>query len=125
MQGARESSFGRQELGVLVQPRCECCSWLVRRGQRWGRVGAGIDPALQKGQQNDLRRAGFSKHLNDERRLDVVEQFISLAEEVGLPMTHLAMTFAIAHPAVTSAIIAAHDEPYANTDNLRGPRTAP
>ena len=42
---------------------------------------------------------------SDERRLDAVEQLIPLAEEAGLPMTHLAMAFAIAHPGVTSAII--------------------
>ncbi len=47
----------------------------------------------------------FFKHLSDERRLDAVEQIIPLAEEAGLPMTHLAMAFAIAHPGVTSAII--------------------
>lgn len=28
-----------------------------------------------------------------------------LAQKAGLPLTHLAMAFAIAHPAVTSAII--------------------
>jgi aryl-alcohol dehydrogenase-like predicted oxidoreductase len=38
-------------------------------------------------------------------RFDAVEQLIPLADEAGLPMTHLAMAFAIAHPGVTSAII--------------------
>jgi aryl-alcohol dehydrogenase-like predicted oxidoreductase len=72
----------------------------------WGPFAQGLlTGRVRKGQQNDLRRTGFFKHLNDERRLDVVEQFIALAEEVDLPMTHLAMAFAIAHPAVTSAII--------------------
>jgi aryl-alcohol dehydrogenase-like predicted oxidoreductase len=37
--------------------------------------------------------------------LDAVEQLIPLAEQAGLPMTHLAMAFAITHPAVTSALI--------------------
>jgi aryl-alcohol dehydrogenase (NADP+) len=45
------------------------------------------------------------KVFSDEKRLDAVEQLISLAEEVGLPMTHLAMAFAVAHPAVTSALL--------------------
>jgi aryl-alcohol dehydrogenase-like predicted oxidoreductase len=72
----------------------------------WGPFAQGLlTGRVRKGQQNDLRRAGFFKHLKDERRLDVVEQFIALAEEVDLPMTHLAMAFTIAHPAVTSAII--------------------
>jgi aryl-alcohol dehydrogenase-like predicted oxidoreductase len=63
---------------------------------------------IRKGHETDLRRAalftsftGFS----DERRLDAVEQIIPLADKAGLPMTHLAMAFAIAHPGVTSAII--------------------
>ena len=72
----------------------------------WGPLGQGLlTGRVRKGQQNDLRRAGFFKHLNDERRLDAVEQLIPLAEEAGLPMTHLAMAFAIAHPGVTSAIV--------------------
>ncbi|MGW7619255.1 aldo/keto reductase [Streptomyces antimycoticus] len=45
------------------------------------------------------------RHLTDERKLDTVERLIPLAEEAGLSLTHLAMAFAITHPAVTSAII--------------------
>jgi aryl-alcohol dehydrogenase-like predicted oxidoreductase len=45
------------------------------------------------------------QHFSDERKLSVVEQLIPLAEKAGLPMTHLAMAFAIARPGVTSAII--------------------
>jgi aryl-alcohol dehydrogenase-like predicted oxidoreductase len=72
----------------------------------WGPLAQGmLTGRVRKGQQNDLRRAGLFKHLNDERRLDAVEQLIPLAEEAGLPMTHLAMAFAIAHPGVTSAIV--------------------
>jgi aryl-alcohol dehydrogenase (NADP+) len=43
--------------------------------------------------------------LTNERKLDVVEQLIPVAEQAGIPMTHLAMAFAVAHPGVTSAII--------------------
>jgi aryl-alcohol dehydrogenase-like predicted oxidoreductase len=72
----------------------------------WGPLGQGmLTGRVRKGQQNDLRRAGLFRHLNDERRLDVVEQLIPLADEAGLPLTHLAMAFAIAHPGVTSAIM--------------------
>ncbi len=71
----------------------------------WGPLGQGLlTGRVRKGEENQLRRAAFFKHLNDERRLDVVERFISLAEEVGMPLTHLAMAFAIAHPGVTSAL---------------------
>jgi aryl-alcohol dehydrogenase-like predicted oxidoreductase len=75
----------------------------------WGPLGQGmLTGRVRKGQQTDLRRAGLLKALNDERRIDAVEQLIPLAEKAGLPMTHLALAFAIAHPDVTSAIIGPH-----------------
>src|SRR3954469_9619633 len=77
----------------------------------WSPLAQGmLTGRVRKGAPTDLRRAARFKHLSDERRLDAVERIIPLAEEAGLPMTHLAMAFAIAHPRVTSAII--------------GPRTA-
>jgi aryl-alcohol dehydrogenase-like predicted oxidoreductase len=48
------------------------------------------------------------KVFSDEQRLDAVERLIPLAAEAGMPMTHLAMAFAITHPGVTSAIIGPH-----------------
>ena len=72
----------------------------------WGPLGQGmLTGRVRKGGQNDLRRARLFRHLSDERRIDVVEQLIPLAGEAGLPLTHLAMAFAIAHPGVTSAIL--------------------
>nr|AXL05639.1 aldo/keto reductase [uncultured bacterium] len=68
----------------------------------WGPLGQGL---LTGREHNELRRAGLVKHLSDERRLAVVERLVPLAAEAGLPMTHLAMAFAIAHPGVTSALI--------------------
>ena len=71
----------------------------------WGPLAQGmLTGRIRKGQQTDLRRAALFKAFSDERRLDAVEQLIPLAEEAGLPMTHLAMAFAIAHPDVTCAI---------------------
>ena len=63
---------------------------------------------IRKGQQTDLRRAALFRAFSDERRLDAVEKIVSLAEQAGLPMTHLAIAFAIAHPGVTTAIIGPH-----------------
>ncbi|WP_432837696.1 aldo/keto reductase [Dactylosporangium sp. CA-092794] len=72
----------------------------------WSPLAQGmLTGRIRKGAQTDLRRAAMFKHITDERRLDAVEQIVPLAEKAGLPMTHLAMAFAIAHPAVTSAII--------------------
>ncbi len=72
----------------------------------WSPLAGGmLTGRIRKGQQTDLRRAHMFKYMTDERRLDAVEQIIPLAEKAGLPMTHLAMAFVIAHPGVTSAII--------------------
>jgi aryl-alcohol dehydrogenase (NADP+) len=72
----------------------------------WGPLGQGLlTGRVRRDQGNDLRRAGLFKHLNDEHRLDAVEKLIPLADEAGLPLTHLAMAFTIAHPGVTSALI--------------------
>jgi aryl-alcohol dehydrogenase-like predicted oxidoreductase len=75
----------------------------------WGPLGQGmLTGRVRKGQQTNLVRAPFMKAISDERRLDAVEQLIPLAEEAGMPMTHLAMAFAIAHPGVTSALLGPH-----------------
>jgi aryl-alcohol dehydrogenase-like predicted oxidoreductase len=72
----------------------------------WGPLGQGmLTGRARKGQQSDLVRANIMKAFSDERRLDVVEQLIPLAKEAGMPMTHMAMAFATAHPGVTSALV--------------------
>ena len=61
---------------------------------------------VRKGQSSRLKREGaYFTHLSDEQRLDAVEQLISLAEEAGLPLTHLAMAFSITHPGVSAALL--------------------
>jgi aryl-alcohol dehydrogenase-like predicted oxidoreductase len=75
----------------------------------WGPLAQGmLTGRVRKGRPTDLRRAALLTALSDERRIDTVEQLIPLAEKAGLPMTHLALAFAIAHPGVTSAIIGPH-----------------
>ncbi|MFE3456554.1 aldo/keto reductase [Nocardiopsis aegyptia] len=73
----------------------------------WGPLGQGmLTGRVRRGQDTDVVRAGFlPKAFGDERRLDVVERLVVLAEESGLSMSHLAMAFAIAHPGVTSALL--------------------
>jgi aryl-alcohol dehydrogenase-like predicted oxidoreductase len=72
----------------------------------WSPLAKGmLTGRVRKGQPTDLRRAAIFTSFSDERRLDAVEQIIPLTEQAGLPMTHLAMAFAIAHPGVTSALI--------------------
>jgi aryl-alcohol dehydrogenase-like predicted oxidoreductase len=73
----------------------------------WSPLGQGLlTGRFRKGEPIDTHRSGgMPQHFGDERKLDVVEQLVPLAEKAGLRMTHLAMAFAIAHPGVTSAII--------------------
>lgn len=72
----------------------------------WSPLAKGmLTGRVRKGLPTDLHRAGRFMSFDDEQRLDVIEQLVPLAEEAGLPMTHLAIGFVISHPGVTSAII--------------------
>lgn len=73
----------------------------------WSPLGGGLlTGRYRKGQQAGTHRSQFCfQHLKDDRRLDVVEQLVPVAEEAGMPLTHLAMAFVLAHPGVTSALI--------------------
>ncbi|MET7608727.1 aldo/keto reductase [Streptomyces avermitilis] len=73
----------------------------------WSPLGGGmLTGRYRKGREADTHRAHYGfQHLKDDRRLDAVERLIPLAQEAGMPLTHLAMSFAIAHPGVTSALI--------------------
>src|SRR6201995_4780576 len=72
----------------------------------WSPLAQGmLTGRIRKGQQTDLRRASIFTSFSDEARLAAVEQITPIAGEAGLPMTHLATAFAIAHPGVTSPIL--------------------
>ncbi|HEY4024075.1 MAG TPA: aldo/keto reductase [Pseudonocardiaceae bacterium] len=74
----------------------------------WSPLAQGmLTGRYRKGRQAQPQRfPGIAQpHFSDERKLDVVEALVPLADKAGLPMAHLAMAFAIAHPGVTSAII--------------------
>jgi aryl-alcohol dehydrogenase-like predicted oxidoreductase len=42
---------------------------------------------------------------DNERKLDLVEDLTNVADKAGVSLTHMALAFTLAHPAVTSAII--------------------
>jgi Aldo/keto reductase family len=78
-------------------------AWASSSGAPWRR---GCSPAACAGGSSAGCTAPAStSHLRDERRIDAVEQLIPVAAEAGLPLTHLAMAFAIAHPGVTAALL--------------------
>ncbi|WP_370961582.1 aldo/keto reductase [Amycolatopsis sp. cg9] len=83
----------RYGLGVLV--------WSpLAMGLLAGRLRRGGTETPSAGRLHWARR-----HMTDERKLDAVEALVPIAEQAGLPLPHLALAFATAHPAVTSAII--------------------
>ncbi|PWI41237.1 aldo/keto reductase [Streptomyces sp. ICBB 8177] len=73
----------------------------------WSPLGGGmLTGRYRKGREAETHRSHYGfQHLKDDRRLDVVEQLIPLAQEAGIALTHLATAFAIAHPGVTCALI--------------------
>ncbi|HTB27717.1 MAG TPA: aldo/keto reductase [Steroidobacteraceae bacterium] len=82
----------RYGMGVMV--------WSpLAMGQLTGRYRKGRQPP------GGVRTQYFPEQMSDERRLDAVERLIPVADEAGLPLTHVAMAFVMAHPGVTSAII--------------------
>jgi aryl-alcohol dehydrogenase-like predicted oxidoreductase len=80
----------------------------------WSPLGGGwLSGKYRKGQYIDMS-SGRAARLpgrfdpaqpGNARKLDVVEDLILLADKTGTKLTHLAVAFAIAHPAVTSAIV--------------------
>jgi aryl-alcohol dehydrogenase-like predicted oxidoreductase len=56
-------------------------------------------------QPDSLRAKYFPNAMSNGQSLEKVEQLIPLAESIGLPLTHMALAFVIAHPALTAAII--------------------
>jgi aryl-alcohol dehydrogenase (NADP+) len=74
----------------------------------WSPLAMGmLTGRYRKGQQqpDSARVRHFPTQMSDERRLDAIEQLVLVAEKAGLPLTHMAMAFVMAHPGVTSAII--------------------
>jgi aryl-alcohol dehydrogenase (NADP+) len=74
----------------------------------WSPLAKGmLTGKYRKGRQqpDTLRAKYFPKMMSDEHSLDVVEQLIPLAQSAGLSLTHLALAFVVAHPAIAAAII--------------------
>jgi aryl-alcohol dehydrogenase-like predicted oxidoreductase len=73
----------------------------------WSPLAQGLlTGRIRKGQANETHRsASMPVHFEHDGKLAVVEQLVTLADEAGLRMSHLAMAFAVSHPGVSSAII--------------------
>jgi len=74
----------------------------------WSPLSKGmLTGRYRKGQPlpDSLRVKFMPKQMSDERSLSAVEQLLPLAAEAGMSLTHMALAFVMAHPAVTSAIL--------------------
>ncbi|MBB1153073.1 aldo/keto reductase [Amycolatopsis dendrobii] len=74
----------------------------------WSPLAMGLLTGRYRPGGEQLREAQLRfvpRHMSDERKHAAVEQLARVAEEAGLSLTHLALAFAVNHPAVTSAII--------------------
>ena len=71
----------------------------LAKGMLTGKYRKGAQPP------DTLRAKYFPKAMADEGSLERVEPLIPLAQGAGLSLTHMALAFVVAHPALTSAII--------------------
>ncbi|MEV8379209.1 aldo/keto reductase [Kribbella sp. NPDC056861] len=75
----------------------------------WSPLAWGLLTGKHRPGQNAKVSPGRAKwgpqHMSDQNKAAAVEQLVPVAEQAGISMTHLAMAFTMAHPAVTSAII--------------------
>jgi aryl-alcohol dehydrogenase-like predicted oxidoreductase len=92
-------------MGVLVwSPLCR--GWLTGRYRR-----EAFDESREARAQRTKERGGaIAKQFDmtrpeNERKLDLVEGLAKVAADAGISMTHMAIAFTLAHPAVTSAIV--------------------
>jgi aryl-alcohol dehydrogenase-like predicted oxidoreductase len=95
----------RYGMGVLV--------WSpLNRGWLSGRYRRGdFDRSPESRAGRSKERGAWLEALYDEsrpeiqRKLDLVEELVKVADDAGVSLTHLAIAFTLAHPAVTSAIV--------------------
>jgi aryl-alcohol dehydrogenase-like predicted oxidoreductase len=70
-----------------------------------GRYRRGVEIDMTKGRASRLPGRFDPSLPANQRKLDLVEDLEAVAAKAGVSLTHLAIAFVIAHPAVTSAII--------------------
>ncbi|WP_027350836.1 aldo/keto reductase [Halotalea alkalilenta] len=74
----------------------------------WSPLAKGmLSGKYRKGQPtpDTLRAKYFPKLMSDVRSLEAVERLVALAQDAGVPLTHMAIAFVLSHPGITSAII--------------------
>src|SRR3954471_11637207 len=95
----------RYGMGVLVwSPLCR--GWLTGRYRRDGFDESPQARATRGRERGETIAAQFDRaRPENQRKLDLVESLAKIAADAGVSMTHMALAFTLAHPAVTSAIV--------------------
>jgi aryl-alcohol dehydrogenase-like predicted oxidoreductase len=95
----------RYGMGVLVWSPLNR-GWLAGRYRRDRFDRSAESRAVRGAQRADWLAALYDESRPEvQRKLDVVEELVRLADEAGTTLPRLAIAFVLAHPAVTSAII--------------------
>jgi aryl-alcohol dehydrogenase (NADP+) len=93
----------RYGMGVLVwSPLCR--GWLTGRYRREA-FDRSPEARATRGAGRGVAWQFDESRPEIQRKLDLVEDLAKIAADAGVSMTHMAMAFTLAHPAVTSAII--------------------
>jgi len=75
----------------------------------WSPLAWGLLTGKHRAGKNTPVSAGRAhwgpRHMSDQNKAAAVEQLVPVAADAGISLTHLAMAFVMAHPAVTSAIM--------------------
>jgi aryl-alcohol dehydrogenase-like predicted oxidoreductase len=108
----------RYGMGVLVWSPL-AGGWLTGKYRR----GVEPDPESRAARSKERpaaiqARFDLSRETN-QRKLDIVEALGKVADDAGISLTHMAIAFTLAHPAVTSAIIGPRTEGHV-ADLLKG-----
>jgi aryl-alcohol dehydrogenase-like predicted oxidoreductase len=92
-------------MGVLVwSPLCR--GWLTGRYRREEWDDSPDARATRGPQRAEWMRPMYDRSRPEvQRKLDLVEQLLTIADKAGITLTHMAIAFTLAHPAVTSTII--------------------
>lgn len=95
----------KYSMGVMVwSPLCR--GWLTGRYRREDFDQSPDSRAVRGPQRADWIAALYDQSRPEvQRKLDLVEELVLLADKAGVTMTHMAIAFTLAHPAVTSTII--------------------
>jgi aryl-alcohol dehydrogenase-like predicted oxidoreductase len=92
-------------MGVLVwSPLCR--GWLTGRYRREEFDQSPDSRAVRGPQRAEWMRPMYDRSRPEvQHKLDLVEQLLTIADKAGITLTHMAVAFTLAHPAVTSAIV--------------------